>query len=200
MLAKVCWIQPTGSFLEPPWEEWGRLFQWLGPASDGMKWTVFWYPAPNKRMFPETTEPVGPKHLNGGYCYPCRPNCIVVYRLEEATRVLMHEVLHAACTDPQASLPMKEATTETWAELMLIALCSKGNVEEAKRLWSFQSHWIANQNEKIRKVYHVKGPEDYAWRYTVGREWILWQLRISLPVAQPSHGASSRLTHPALCE
>jgi hypothetical protein len=120
--------------------------------------------------------------------------------LEEATRVLLHEVLHAACTDPQnAPLEIKEATTESWAELFLVALCSKGNVEKAKHLWSLQSQWIANQNEKLRKDYTVKAPQDYAWRYTVGREHILSQLRIQLPSPKQTQGISSRLTHPALC-
>lgn len=198
--AKVCWIQPRGTYIEPPWSEWGRLFQWLGPPPQGTKWTVFWFPAPTKRMLPPKGYSVGPAHVNGGYCYPCNPHVIVVYRLEEATRVLLHEVLHAACTDPpHASLEIKEATTETWAELFLVALCSKGNVELAKKLWRLQSSWISNQNEKLRRVYHVLRPSDYVWRYTVGREVILSQLRIQLPSPRPTHGMSSRLTHPALC-
>jgi len=198
--AKVCWIQPSRTTLEPPWSEWGRLFQWLGAPPEGTKWTVFWFPAPTKRLLPPKGQQVGPAHVNGGYCYPCNPHIIVVYRLEEATRVLLHEVLHAACTDPQnAPLEIKEATTETWAELFLVALCSKGNVEKAKHLWRLQSQWIANQNEKLRKDYTVKAPQDYVWRYTVGREHILSQLRIQLPSPKQTRDISSRLTHPALC-
>ena len=198
--AKVCWIQPQGSYLEPPWAEWGRIFQWLGYAPQGKKWTIFWFPAEPKRLFPSPGQEVGPASLNGGYCYPCHPDIIVVYRYEEATRVLIHELLHAACTDPhEAPLPIKEATTETWAELFLVALCSKGNMEQAKRLWRQQSAWISNQNYKLKKMYHVHTPEQYAWRYTVGKESILDNLHISLPVPRATHGNSSRLTHPMLC-
>jgi hypothetical protein len=198
--AKVCWVQPQGTTLEPPWSEWGRLFQWLGYAPQGVKWKVYWFPAHQKRMFPEKGNEIGPAHLNGGYCYPCDPNTIVVYRYEEATRVLIHELLHASCTDPpNAPLPLKEATTETWAELMLVALCSRGNQQEARRLWRLQSSWISNQNYKMKKHYHVTSPDHYGWRYTVGREYILRKLRMPLPTPQASHGHSSRLTHPALC-
>jgi len=198
--AKVCWIQPQGTTLEPPWAEWSRLFQWLGSPPAGTKWTVFWFPAPTKRLLPPKGHPVGPAHVNGGYCYPCNPHIIVVYRLEEATRVLMHEVLHAACTDPpNAPLEIKEATTETWAELLLVALCSKGNLDHAKKLWRLQSQWIVNQNEKLRKEYQVISSQDYAWRYTVGREMVLNHLHIPLPYPKLVHGTSSRLTHPSLC-
>jgi hypothetical protein len=111
----------------------------------------------------------------------------------------MHEVLHAACTDPQgASLEIKEATTETWAELFLVALCSKGDAANAKKLWSIQSQWIADQNAKLKTVYHVRSPRDYAWRYTVGREQVLSDLKVRLPSPHPFKTASSRLTSPLL--
>ena len=197
--AKVCWIQPNGTNIEPPWNEWGRIFQMFGESSHGIKWKVFWFPAQEKRLLPPVGNPIGPMSLNGGYCYPCDPRCIIIYRLEEATRVLIHELLHASCTDPDAPLPIKEATTETWAELFLVALCSKGNEEEAKRLWRLQSSWISNQNYKMITKYNVTTPDAYAWRYTVGREMILDKLHISLPLPKPTHGSSSRFTHPALC-
>lgn len=198
--AKVLWIQEKGSDKEPPWNEWGRIFQWLGHAPHGMKWRVFWFPARIQRILPKKGEEVTSKHLNGGYCYPCNPNVIVIYRLEEATRVLIHEVLHAACTDPkEAELPIKEATTETWAELFLVAICSKGNMNKAKYFWHLQSSWIANQNETLKKFYNVKTMDDFAWRYTVGREYILESLHIRLPTITHPHGSSSRLTHPKLC-
>ena len=198
--AKVLWIQPRGTQIEPPWNEWSRVFQWFGYAQNGLQWTVYWFPADIKRVLPEKGSQVGPESINGGYCFPCNPTSIVVYRYEESTRVLIHELLHAACTDPpSASLPVKEATTETWAELFLVALCSKGSLEKAKVFWNLQRHWIANQNYALLTHHHVKSPEDYAWRYTLGRAFILQDLRISLPLPKPQKGNSSRLTHPKLC-
>lgn len=206
MYGKVIYIQ-IGR-VEPPWDLWGRIFQWLGPApsvlgrqgpatSIGQRWRLFWFPAPNKRLMPTEGE-VGPAHLNGGYTFPCKSDCIVVYRHEEATRVLLHEILHAACLDPPADLPLKEATTETWAELYLVALCSGGSLKKAAELWATQSQWISNQNSKLKIQYGIEGPEHYAWRYTVGRELILRSLKIELPEPKSSRSRSLRLTSPDL--
>jgi len=215
MYGKVVYIQ-IGR-VEPPWDLWGRIFQWLGPAPsvlgrqgpapsvlgrqgpppNGQRWRVFWFPAPNKRVMPTEGE-VGPAHLNGGYTFPCKSDCIVVYRNEEATRVLLHEILHAACLDPPADLPLKEATTETWAELYLVALCSGGSMKKAAELWAIQSQWISNQNSKLKIQYGIEQPEQYAWRYTVGRELILRSLKIELPEPKPSRSRSLRLTSPDL--
>lgn len=197
--AKVLWIQPEGSSIEPPWELWGRIVQWFGVSDEGAPWRIFWFPATIPRMLPSRGQSVGPQHINGGYCYPCNPHVIVVYRLEEATRVLIHELLHAACTDPKASLEIKEATTEAWAELFLVALCSKGDVSKAKELWKLQRGWIADQNALLRKHYKVQTHNDYAWRYTLGKEQIFHQLHISLPPGRITRNRSSRLTHPLVC-
>ncbi len=195
--AKVVYIQKNRE--EPPWELWARIFQWLGAPQTGGKWRVFWFPAAQKRIYPPVGEQVGPANLNGGYSYPCRKDTIVIYRLEEATRVLIHEILHAACCDPQnEELPRKEANTETWAELLLVAILSKGSEREAKRLWNIQSHWIANQNTILRNRFGVANPEDYAWRYTLGREEVLESLKIELPEATNLRIRSSRLTSPEL--
>ncbi len=198
--AKVLWIQPPGPRVEPPWDLWGRLVQWAGSAGSNIKWRIFWFPAELPRRLPEKGIPVGPEHVNGGYCYPCSPHVIVVYRKEEATRVLIHELLHAACTDPPgAPLVLKEATTETWAELFLVAFCSRGTPRKAKELWAKQSAWIVSQNEQLRQDYGVLSPEDYAWRYTVGRELILQLLKVPLPTPRRTQRVSSRLTDPSLC-
>jgi hypothetical protein len=199
--AKVIFIQ-TGSE-EPPWDLWARIFQWLGPPfasqNQAQKWRVFWFPATIKRMYPPLGEEVGPASLNGGYSYPCRSDSIVIYRKEEATRVLIHEILHAACCDPKTNfLPIKEANTETWAELLLVALLSEGSERKAQQLWNIQSQWIANQNEILRRRFGVQEPEDYAWRYTLGREEILKSLKIDLPKAETVRTRSSRLTSPNL--
>lgn len=196
--AKVVYIQ-VGR-VEPPWDLWARLFQWLGPPPTGQRWRVFWFPAPNKRILPAQGQEVGPTHLNGGYTFPCKSDSIVVYRLEEATRVLVHEILHAACLDPpSADITLKEATTETWAELFLVALCSGGLTKRAAELWTIQSQWISNQNYKLKTQYGVESPKQYAWRYTVGRELILRSLKVELPEPMSSRTHSSRLTSSAIC-
>lgn len=198
--ARIIWIQTNGTNVEPPWALWGRIFQWLGPCRSGKPWRIFWLPAPEERTLPGKGKKVGPAHVNGGYCYPCRPDCIIIYRYEEATRVLVHELLHASCLDPQgAELTLKEATTETWAELFMVAVCSGGNKKEGEKLWCLQSQWIADQNSLLRRDYGVKSSKDYSWRYTLGREDVLKTLHIELPSAKRIASFSSRLTSPALC-
>ena len=200
LFAKVLYIVPKGKRIEPPWELWGRLFQWLGPAEAKGKWRVFWFPADIPRLLPPRGEKVGPEHVNGGYSYACTPDRIVIYRKEEATRVLAHEILHSACLDRQnAILPLREADIETWAELYLVALCSRGSESKARQLWEAQSQWVSDLNKLLETNYGVRDPNDYAWRYTVGRGIVFESLRIDLPIPQPHRTKSSRLTSPMLC-
>jgi hypothetical protein len=199
--AKVLYILPKGSRIQIPEELWGNIFRWFGSPTQGGKWRVFWFPAETPRRLPSilSGEPVSPHHINGGYTMPCEPDGIVVYRKEEATRVLIHELLHAACTDSHIQdLTMREATTETWAELLLIAILSGDSQQRAMELWKKQATWIANQNEQLRMRYGVKTHTDYAWRYTIAREMILQNLHISLPPGKINRGHSSRLTDPHL--
>jgi hypothetical protein len=199
-LARVVAFLPAG--VKPAWEFWGRVFQWFGAAADGRPWRVFWFAALTQRNFPAVGQDLGPEHVNGGYTHVCSTDGICIYRAEEATRVLIHEMLHAACLDERGwSIPEREAMVETWAELILIALLSKGRTVAATRLWVAQSHWIADTNWKARHENNTHDMSDYAWRYLVGREEMYARLGITLPAARPVHArraASLRFTHPML--
>jgi len=190
------------TYLEPPLQVWGRIFQWLGKAPGGKVWRVFWFPAAKLRLLPPVEHRVNKEHINGGYSIPCWHDTIVIYRKEEATRVLIHESLHASCCDPVAPLPIKEANTETWAELFLVALCSGGSIPSALKFWKIQSQWVADQNYLLENYHKVISPNDYAWRYTVGRNSIFESLNIALPKPKkPIRGLmiSGRFTSPELC-
>lgn len=185
-----------------PLEEWGRVFQWFGSPAAGGKWTVYWYANPTRRQFPAAGQPLGPEHVNGGYTQPCSANGIFIYRAEEATRVLVHELMHATCLDePHWDVPEREALIETWAELVLVALVSAGDVAVATYLWYMQSHWIADTNLRARLYHGVKGRGEYAWRYLCGREQMYARLGIQIPNGRSVSGAASvstRFTHPCL--
>jgi hypothetical protein len=179
-LARVIAVVPRGGRV--PWEEWGRVFQWVGPPRSGQQWRILWFAADMPRLFPDLGVPLGPEHLNGGYTVPCSHEAVVVYRAEEATRVLIHELLHASCLDPVGeTLETKEATIETWAELFLVALKAGGSRRRAAALWAEQAQWIRDVNDRARKHHGVIGPEAYGWRYTVGREAIYSGLGVALP-------------------
>ena len=189
-LGKVIAIVEPGTVV--PLEEWGRVFQAFGPQSQRLGgWRIVWFANPTPRMFPEDGSAPTPAHMNGGYTYPCRPDTVVIYRKEEATRVLIHELLHAACTDNMAdSEPIREALTETWAELFLVALRARGSRRRVATLWRAQAQRIADQ-EAVLTARGVLGPGDFAWRYTVGRRPVLTALGIKLP--EPSSSPLTQL-------
>lgn len=193
-------------------------------------WRVVWFAHPKTRVFPtiggigstgnlgEATATenvtqqlkahklvslVQPQHINGGYAYACAPETIIIYREEEVERVLVHELLHAACTDDMSKPEwMREVLTETWAELFLVGILAQGSMRKAKKLWEIQAQWIADQEAVLVNDYKITSPEHFPWRYTVGRRSVLQSLGISLPPpsADPKFmlGSSLRFTSSAL--
>jgi len=93
-----------------PWKTFARIFQAFSKSTTNTPWRVFLFANPTQRRLPpsppltpkqvnSSLHVVSSKHINGGYTYPCSSNAIVVYRLEEADRVLIHELFHASCSD-----------------------------------------------------------------------------------------------------
>jgi hypothetical protein len=202
-----------------PWATFGKIFTAFGPPpKSGAPWRIVWFAHPKKREFPsanaegfqsrsnitnERTSQVTPQHINGGYAYACAPETIVIYREEEVERVLIHELLHAACTDNMDNPEwLREVLTETWAELFLVAILANGSLRKAKQLWKIQAQWIANQQHVLTTEYGVLTPESFPWRYTVGRASALQNLGIKLPPPSSQPRAdlanSLRFTSPAL--
>jgi hypothetical protein len=92
-----------------------------------------------------------------------------------------------------------EAETESWAEWVLVALASKGDLELAVKLMKKQLRWMSAQHRVLRAFYGVSKPEDFAWRYTLGREHAYERLGLRVPISTgTSHVMSSRLTIPVL--
>lgn len=175
---------------------WGRVLQWFGPGK-GL-WKIFWFASEVRRMFPEPGQEMGPEHVNGGYTTGCSTDGIFIYRKEEATRVLIHEMMHAACLDEKKwDTHDREAMVEAWAELILVALLSRGDQKKAGMLWSKQAQWIADSNHRASHMNEVEDASDYAWRYLVGRREMFTRLGVDIPEAKSDHPSkSSRFTHP----
>lgn len=182
-----------------PWDLWGRIFRLF---ATGKRITVYFLPHPSLRIAPRSSpthkpiEPIQPQHINGGYTYPCRTDTIVIYRAEDATRVLLHELQHGACLDPDADVDTIEAHAEAWAELLYTAMLSKGDPATFRTLWAKQRAWSATQNERVRE--HVKPGEAFRafpWRYTLGKTEVLdrWFSPVSV-ASTPTD--SLRLTPP----
>ena len=195
--AKVIILHEANRPCPDVWTTWGRIFQLYGRGTKG--WRVGLFAAPIPRTLPAPGQSVGPEHVNGGYTLPCKQDRIIIYREEECTRVLLHELFHAACSDRLASLPHMEAETESWAEWVLVALASEGNLEMALSLMKKQIRWMSAQHRVLRAFYNVSKPEDFAWRYTLGREHAYQRLGVHVPISRgTSYVTSSRLTAPAL--
>jgi hypothetical protein len=192
---KVLIICMRGADLGISWSTWGRILQ--GFAATGVR--ICWYANPTKRIRPTPGSAVGPEHVNGGYTIPCEVKAVVIYRLEEATRVLIHEMLHATCTDhDHDALEHKEAKTETWAELFLVAYAAKGNTALAERLWTQQADWISDMNKALVENHGVRSMANYSARYTLGRVEQLQRSGIEIPTATRKRSTSSRFTSPKL--
>lgn len=210
LVCRVCSLGKVVAFVPNddavPWDTWGRVFQLFGPCLHGAEdagprekpWRVLFFAAQTQRQLPEVGHPVGPEAVNGGYTFPCTHDSIVVYRQEEATRVLIHELFHAACTDRDLPLPEKEAETETWAEWTLVALASEGRQRVAASLFKKQLDWMAQCHATLNSR-GIKGPDDYIWRYTLGREAAYSRLGVRMVICKDDRmTVSSRLTHPDL--
>ena len=201
--AKVLAIVYPGQESSIPWDLFGKIFTAFGPSKSKRLWRFIWFANPAPRELPAAGQQAVAEHMNGGYTYPCDPSAIVVYREEEVVRVLIHEMLHAACTDsPTDMLELKEAKTETWAEIFLVAILAAGRPRIFAKLWQIQAQWIADQEYVLMTDHGVKGPLDYAWRYTLGRRMVLEGLGYQLPPASMDPRAalagSMRFTSPEL--
>jgi len=156
-----------GKNVEPPPNSWIRIFRLLNKDKP-IK--VLWFLSKEERIAPPIGNPIEACHINGGFTMRCDATSVVIYRKEEATRVLIHELLHASCTDVQTShVEEIEADTEAWAEVVLAAICAKGEPKVFENLWGFQSQYAVNQAAAMEKYHNVCGPSDYAWRYITGR-------------------------------
>ncbi len=186
-----------------PWGLWGRILRLFSSKRNSKpRFTVYFLAHASRRTFPSLPSTILPQHINGGYTYPCQADTIVLYRAEDATRVLIHELQHACCLDHHENgLDHVEADTEAWAELFYVALLSKGQPkawnEGGRRQWN----WMVAQNHRVRQ--HLTHPMEFPWRYTVGKQerWERWFFRGTAPPANPAEATDSlRLTAPPTAE
>jgi hypothetical protein len=180
-----------------PWGLWGRILRMFSEKAK-KPFRVFLLADKSLRRFPDGDKPITPENINGGYTYRCNRETILIYRAEDATRVLIHELQHSCCLDNIAnSVDDIEAETEAWAELFYVAIITQGKKYMFKDFIQRQSEWIRKQNKKVRK--HMKEPYEFPWRYTIGKEevWRRWGI-LREDDCKPTIevGDSLRLTYP----
>lgn len=163
--------------IHPP-KQWIRIFRLLSPEQ---KAQVIWFASDEERIAPAQGEPIEALHVNGGYAQKCNPRSIVIYRKEEAARVLIHELLHASCSDPDGPVSHIEGDTEGWAEVILVALKAKGSQKAFASLWKDHSYYAMKQAISAEQFHNVKSEDDYSYRYLVGRLATFKKLGLPLP-------------------
>lgn len=177
-----------------PWKLFGQILR----AYSGEKWCIVLFANPHPRLYPEGGQEPTSEHVNGGYAYPGNPKSVVIYRLEECARVLVHELLHAAGTDNMNNdETLRETLTECWAEIFLIAIQANGSWRKARILWKQQSQWIVDQESKLRQEFGVNDSSKYAYRYTVARRAMLEGWGFPFP-SKANSSTSLRFTAPSL--
>jgi hypothetical protein len=165
--------------VHPTWNLWWRCIRLLSPKK---KVRIVIFGHPKKREVPELGTKIGPAHVNGGSAFRCDPQTIVLYRKEEVTRVLIHELFHASCSDPyHEDTPQIEADTEAWAEMFLCAMAARGRSQPFVRHMREQIHWAVKQASALQAKYRVYSPRDYAWRYLIGRLDVWRRLGLQIP-------------------
>ena len=195
--------QTPEQYYHIPWELWARILRMYTEQSKKDRkslkpfkpFKLFFLANDAIRQFPKGTAPITAININGGYTYHCNRETIMIYRAEDATRVLLHELMHACCLDNmKLGVDRIEAETEAWAELMYVGFLSRGNSQQFYRLLQKQSSWIIQQNKRVRL--HMCTPMAFPWRYTVGKEdvWRRWNILDS--EIKVRLGNSLRLTCP----
>jgi hypothetical protein len=181
----------------PSWNTWWRAVRLLNPCKQ-VRIVIFGHP--KERDLPSLGMPLAAEHVNGGAAFRCDPYSIVLYRKQEATRVLIHELLHATCSDPyHKDTPFIEADTEAWAELILCAMAARGKTEEWMRRMNQQMKWSVKQAATVKLQYNVCSPKDYAWRYLVGRLDVWKRLGLVVPAIPEKFSAVKSLRF-TVCE
>jgi len=167
---RVLFLGTEEQWSQIPWSTWARIFQ----AIDHPIGYTLLYADPRPRVDPTSKDhELKAQDINGGFSYICHQEVVVIYRFEEATRVLLHELLHTACFDKEKSVEDLEAHTEAWTEIFLCALLSKGSSTKFNTLWRKQVAWMTEQANSLRVERNVHGPRDYAWRYMTGKMALL---------------------------
>lgn len=184
-----CVFDTMVQIAELPWDLWGRILRLFSEkrskrvSADSIKnskptnFKIYFFANTSLRTFPDENKEIVPENINGGYTYQCNPETIMIYRAEDATRVLIHELQHSCCLDDNTkSIDDVEAETEAWAELIYIAILSRGKKYIFNDLIKRQSEWMIKQNQKVKKHMKDSNSREFPWRYTIGKEniWSTW--------------------------
>lgn len=178
-LGTILVVKLNSDTWNPPWKTWWRCIRLLSPKKHA-RIVIFAHPL--LRELPQKGLSVGAGNVNGGYTTRCDATSVVIYRKEEATRVLIHELFHASCSDPyHKDTPHIEGDTEAWAELVQCALFAKGQKKRWNQVMKEQIHYALNQASILKNKFHIQSSTDYVWRYVFSRLDVWRSLGLDVP-------------------
>jgi len=207
-----------------PWGLWGRILRLYGVNT-----CIYFLAHPALRQFPKGTirinnvsasYPIGPIHINGGYNYPCNAKEVMIYRAEDATRVLLHELQHANCLDstPEGRGILSSGTRETEPTPEQRGILSRGTrenhdgtdaLEAETEAWA-ELLYAGVLSQGKRSVFlqlvqeqaawfieqneqvkqHMKTPTQFPYRYTIAKEAVWRRWGIRDLAAKPPKAAT----------
>lgn len=157
------------------------FFESLGFKING-RLKIFYIPEHliGKKHIPIEHATLGPKQINSGLTY--NHNIILVYRKEESSKVLIHELIHAYGLDSHVRVPLptniniKSSVeirfTETYTELLsglIYITILKKNISLKTKYDLLRSHYI-KQAEKVLCVYSNEFVQDtHVFEYIIAK-------------------------------
>jgi hypothetical protein len=98
--------------------------------------TLLWLPLDEPKLISDTTKELGTIHMNSGFTQfntstpPDIPSIfVIVYRKEDALKVIIHEMFHALKLDGYSSNPNSEVYSEIWALLLYLGWITYNNYD-----------------------------------------------------------------------
>lgn len=168
-----------------------QLFSRFFEQETGQKmlWTIYYFPSPNlgPKVLPNPSIPLGSRDINSGVTFHLH-NSIVIYREEEANKVLIHELIHAYRLDeginlksvpyvPTSKVPIR--FTETYTELLAALLYTELNRGKLARNTAFTNLFahFNKQAEKVLCTYTTKFHQDtHVFEYIIAKNALVQAL------------------------
>ena len=104
---RVVFLGTDEQWSQIPWDFWARIFQ----AIEHPIGHTLIYADPRLRVDPSVNRELTAADINGGFSYLGSQEVVVLYRFEELSRVLLHELLHTVGFDSEKTTENLEAYT-----------------------------------------------------------------------------------------
>jgi hypothetical protein len=171
--------------------------------------SIWFIPCKEKRFFPKSGI-IEEKHINGGYTYTSN-HTIIIYRLQEFPKVMLHELIHNSLIDTtipkekelelyklfsidttqcdsycNTQLRINEAVVEAWALLYQLMFVSAEYKLSFKKLFKEELEWSLYLCKKLFKMHKNKWIEkSHSYSYIRLKTCILYFMKDFIKLKYP---------------